>query len=352
MLIRELLSEAMVTFTPQDLAKATAESKYGVIYLTMTGNGEIHIGALQQASNPRNLPDDPVHDDVSWRRKVEMTVQPSKKELDFRMGSVGESLKPKVQQALRALRDAGIIDNTWTIKTTRQASGYVQGTFTNFPNPVDERGLDALADKAIRLTAVTKDIVLYHGTSLRDWEQIQRVGLHPLGFGTNNQHGSESRGKHEGNTKVLYLAGTQDKALDYAKLRLADQNRKRSGNEHIKDYDNEAVVLAVHVPDPGKLVADDDVVNRMARDISRKLWKAKPPEEKQAIMAQVGQQRGFEVKDTTVGEMLWRETDAGFAEIFRLIPPAIFKTWKSSLFRENQVGYKGFIPPKFIKRVM
>ena len=342
------LLEAKVTFTAADVDKAGAESEHGVIYFTMTGNGEIHMKELYP-SNRHNLAD---HPDVSWRRSLKMTVQPKEKKINFYQGSAGESLKPKVQQALRALRDAGIIDDTWHIETTHETGYYPpeSSKFTYKRNPVDEKGLDHLADKAIRLSSVTQNLVLYHGTSMIDWEKIQKVGLHPLGFGSNTMHGPESRSKHEGNAKVLYLAGSIQKAYSYGKLRVDFWNTKKHGSPHIYGRDNDVVVLAVQIPDIGKLVVDDDVVIRMAQNIARKLWKTKSIEERQRIATEIGLQRGFNPSDD-VAQLLWRETEQGFTEIFAKIPPRIFKTWKSSLFRENQVGYKGFIPPKFLKRV-
>lgn len=348
----EILLEAKLTFTKQDFDKA-AEGEFGVVYLTMTGDGSLHIGEKWHARGDKSDPE--YHPDANWRRSIKITLVPKNKEIQFRQGSVGETLKPKVQQALRSLRDAGIINSTWKIRTAMEASGYVDGKFTKFDNEVDKKTLDELVDKAIRLSPITKNIVLYHGTSSIDWEKIQKVGLHPLGYGSNKHFGSESRAKHEGNTKILYLAASEQKAMDYAKSRVDDQNRKENGSSYIYSHGNEPVVLAVHVPDPNKLVADDDLVNGVARNIARKLWKAKSKEEKDQFIAslvakqKLGQKTGF---SGDVAEMYWRESDEGFAEIMAELPSSIFKAWKASLTRENQVGYKGIIPPKFIRRVI
>lgn len=353
MRFHEIINEAKLTFTSADFQKAADESEYHVVHITMTGDGALHIGERWHARGDKNDPE--YHPDAGWRRSLKITLWAKTKTIDIRSGSVGENLKPKVQQAIRSLRDAGIVDNTWTIKTARQAAYYNdEGKYTYLPNTVDEKGIDALTDKMLRLSPVTKDMILYHGTSTMDWTKIQKVGLHPLGYGTNTQYGSESRFKHEGNTKVLYLAGTPDKAMNYAKTRVTDWNIKLRKSEYItaQDGSNDPVILQVQVPDVGRLVADDDIVNELARKIARKLWAAKTPEDQQAIMAELSKQRGFEVKDPSVGMMLWRETDEGFAEIFAKVPPRIFKAWKASLNRENQVGYRGIIPPKFIKRIL
>jgi hypothetical protein len=355
----ELLTEAKLTFSKADFDQAVAKSEFDVISLTMTGNGELHIGDKWHA---RGNTDDPeYHPDASGRRSIKITVLPKNKKIEIRKGSAGNTLQPKVQQALRALRDAGIIDNTWTIKTAKEASGYfpkldadgyISKPWSSIPNEVDAQGLNALVDKAIRLSPESKNLVFYHGTSSIDWEKIQKVGLHPLGYGSNTQHGSESRGKHEGNAKVLYLAGSMDKALSYAKTRVDDWNIKKNKSAYIQIQDNEPVVLAVHVPDPVKLVADDDAVNDIARKISYRIWKEKSPEEQKHIMAELSAKHGFNVKDPTTGQMLWRETDAGFAAIMAKLPKSVYAAWRASLSRNDQVGYRGIIPPKFLKRII
>jgi hypothetical protein len=345
----EILTEAKLTFSLADFEKASEESEFGVVYITMTGDGSLHLGEKWHARGDTNDPE--YHPDASWRRSIKITLIPKKKEIQFREGSVGESLKPKVQQALRTLRDKNIIDNTWKITTTRQAAQNVGNKFVHYTNPIDEKGLDALTDKALRLTNITKDMVFYHGTSTLDFEKIKKVGLHPLGYGSNTQYGSESRGKHEGNNKVLYLAGSVSKALDYAKLRVADWNKKLHGSEYIYDQNNDAIVLAVQIPDPARLVADDDAVNEVARRVASSIWKNKSKEDREAICNKLSQEKGFKVNNDS-GEFLWRETEEGFAEIMSKIPSRIFKTWKASLQRRDQVGYKGIIPPKFIKKVI
>lgn len=346
MRFRDLLDEARLRFSAADLAAATEASDHGVITLTMTGDGDLHLGDLWHA---RGDTTDPLyHADTGWRRSLKFTLQPKQKQLEFRLGSVGDRLKPKVQQALRSLRDSGIIDAGWTIKTAHEAAGYQHGTFVTTPNPIDVQSLEVLVDKAIRLSPVTAQMVLYHGTSTLDWQRIQTIGLLPRGLGSNQQHGAESRAKHAGNENVLYLAGTLAKAQDYAKSRVDDWNRKQHGSPHIYSQDNAPVILAVRIPDPARLMADDDLINQLARGISRQLWAAKPEAERQQIMAGLSQQRGFLVNDHTVGEMLWRETDSGFAAIMAKLPARAFGAWKASLTRNNQVGYRGLIPPKFI----
>jgi len=359
MRIHEILNEAKLAFSAAQLQQAVMNSEFGVIYLTMTGDGTIHLGDKWLARGDKTDPE--YHADSSARRALKMSLLPAKKQLDFRNGSVGENLRPKVQQALRSLRDAGIIDSSWTIRTTRGASGYAidmdddgyrRSTWKEFPNPIDMQGLDALADKAIRLSPVTQHLVFYHGTSSLDWMTIQRVGLHPLGKGSNLQHGTESRAKHEGNAGVLYLAGSMEKALSYAKTRVEDWNRRKHGSPYIHNQDNDPVVLSVTIPDPARLVADDDAVNEIARSIARKIWQSKSSAEQQQIMANLSKAKGFVVKDPSVGQMLWRETDDGFAEIMARLPKQIFSRWRASLLRNNQVGYRGIIPPKFIRRVL
>jgi len=340
------LLEARVRFSQAQLEQAVASVDYHVIDLTMLANGDIIIGHEIDRANPQTHP----------QHAITMTVsmQPDGKELSFRAGSYGEHVQPRVQQAIRALRDAGMIDNTWTIKT-RRGHGYYPpggGQYQNRSDPIDQQGLDAIADKALRLSPMAQNLVFYHGTTGIEWQRIQAVGLQPLFVGANQQSGHESRGKHEGNQGILYLAGSIDQALRYAKTR-AESNalRLQRSADYAKLNDNDPVVLRVQIPDPAKLMVDDDIIIQLAQRISRRLWRAKSVEQQQQITDAINQQRNLKLGRETA-ELLWRESPEGFAEIMQRLPKRVFHAWLGSLKRNNQVGYRGTIPPKFISLIL
>lgn len=343
----ELLTEAKVRFTKQQLEQAVAESEFNVIYLTMLQNGDIVIGDAWDRNDRANPASHPRH-------SVKMTVwlQPDRKELSFREGSHGEYLLPRIQQSLQALRDAGIIDDSWKI-STRSSYGYYpadDNKYRTLPEPLDDKSLDQLADKAIRLSPVTRNLIFYHGTSGTEWQRIQKVGLHPLFMGSNQQRGGESRGKYESNERVLYLASSVDKALQYAKNRSHSNNYRLHGSSYISTDNNEPVVLQVQIPDPAKLVADDDLIIQLAQRISRRLWYGKSQEERQRITHEINLKQNLNV-DADTAQLLWREGD-GFSEIMQRLPKRAFGLWLASLKRNNQVGYRGIIPPRFIKLIV
>jgi hypothetical protein len=215
--------------------------------------------------------------------------------------------------------------------------------------------------------AIRGNFILYHGTSSEDWEKIKTKGLVPLFHGSNQKGGFESREKHPENTKVLYLASSKDTALHYAKARCSSLKiqAKREGKNTMDDYGGHGVhidgvhvypvVLEVHVPDVARLVADDDYVNEMARALSRKIWSEKEDQEKKAILEKLKASRTDlspdwrNWHDPLVQQMLWRETDEGFKEIMSHIPKERYTQWFESLKQSKQVGYRGIIPPKFLK---
>jgi hypothetical protein len=336
---RDILIEAQVKFTKAQLEQVSADDEYHVVTLTMQPNGDIVIG--DEWGRRRNT----VRITVSW--------QADGKELSFYEGSHGEHLRPRVQQAIRALRDAGIIDATWKV-TTRRGYGYYppdSHTYRHTEEPIDLKGLDQLADQALRLSPVSQNLVFYHGTSGLEWRRIQRVGLVPLFVGSNAQHGAESRGKHAGNERVLYLASTVEKALQYAKTRAESNQRRLGGYGSDTNDATTVIVLRVQIPDPARLVADDDLIIRLAQRISRRLWQAKSPEERQQITDQINQQRKLRL-DRDTAELVWRESPEGFAMIMQRMPKRAFSLWLDSLKRNSQVGYRGIIPPKFITPIL
>jgi hypothetical protein len=101
----------------------------------------------------------------------------------------------------------------------------VKGTPKHIPSTVAK--ILALKDPTDEILN-QKPIVMYHGTSLKNWKIIQKEGLRP-GYSDNN----------------VYLATTEKIAEFYGKRQAK------------KDNDSEYVVLQINVPDPAKLASDD-----------------------------------------------------------------------------------------------
>lgn len=291
---------------------------------------------------------------------VSATLFPKTKEISIRgnalPAAVGNRINPLVQQLVATLRQQSFIDETWKIETSSGIGYYKKGssTYIKEPEPVDKNGIDYAADPKNRFSmANLDDLIFYHGTSSVDWVKIQKYGLVPLMTGPNTTGASESRAKYDMNAHVLYLATTTKIAHGYAKARTESWERKFKKETNWKALDQvEEVIIEVRVPDPTRLVSDDDAVNDVMRSIATKTFKNKSPDEQKRIMTALSASAGFEIKDRTVAEMLWRETKEGFDEIIEQAPKEIWKDWFKSLQQYNQVGYRGIIPPTFLKRIL
>lgn len=288
--------------------------------------------------------------EIPGERSVErLGLYAKDKMIDLR----NEILTSSKQKLLKFLLATGIIDRTWKLKKDSQD---VTEDFDFFLDP-----RNALT------RSFNGKLSLYHGTSSQDWDSIKKKGLVPLLYGSNMQPGFESRFKHEGNLKVLYLTGDFYKAKQYARTRCTSIQikAKREGKETHEDrfgiwIDKKQitpVVLRVAIPNINNLVADDDYINSFARDVAYKLWENKSETEKKDLIPKLKKARpdlshnwaGWD--DPTNQVMIWRETDEGFKEVMSHIPKAKYKEWFNSLIEgDNQVGYRGIIPPKFIKR--
>ena len=136
-------------------------------------------------------------------------------------------------------------------------------------------------------------------TETPDWRARRWAATHQRIYDTAlelfQQHGFESRAKHDGNQKVLYLATDMRQAKQYADTRVTGQERKLQALPYRDRPDVEPVILRVTIPDPHNLVADDDAANSVIRKISYSLWKKKPREEQDRIMAELSQRQGWKV---------------------------------------------------------
>ncbi len=90
-----------------------------------------------------------------------------------------------------------------------------------------------------------KPIVMYHGTSMKRWKTIAKQGLRP--GNTPDNYNDLVPGYSEHN---IYLTATPKGAEFYGKRQAK------------KDKDDAYVILAVTVPDPAKLMADDHMIYR------------------------------------------------------------------------------------------
>ena len=87
----------------------------------------------------------------------------------------------------------------------------------------------------------------------------------------------------------------------------------------------------------------------MLRQIAYKVWKKKPEEEQEKSKKEVIKKLGFDPNDES---MYVRLTEKGMKEVLSRLPQSAYKTWYASLTRaDSQVGYRGFIPVKFIKLI-
>ena len=330
--LRKLLVTALFKgYTDKELEETLRDNK--TLYLYVDQQHKVQIDYVKP---------------IKGKRLTSVTLHPAGKEIrvDSTDGTIGNKVQPITQQLLKFLEGEKLIDKTWNV-LTNDYSKYVGNDFKTFQSKYKD--FNFLTDPRNRISDNMKDIVLYHGTSDQDWEKIQKQGLFPLLQGPNKEGGFESRHKHEGNENVLYLTGDLHKAQDYAKARVSSlQLKAKKAGQFIT---REPVILEVKIPDPRKLVADDDIVNGVAREQSRKLWDKKPEEEKKRLMAELTKKMGWEIKDDSTATIVWRETDEGFNEIMNTIPKQIYKAWKASLKRTNQVGYKGKIPPSYITKL-
>jgi hypothetical protein len=329
--------EAKIPFTAADVMKAAGDGDYVPMWIDFNGN--VHL-EFQSERSPR---------------AEKINLRPKAKQIELRSrGFSGGHVWPRLQQLLRSLMDKGIIDATWTVNGG-SIGRYVDRTFESKPEEINARTAGELAQKSSRLTPVTEDLIFYHGTSELDWESIKRVGLHPLG--SKYVKGAyESRAKHELNKDLIYLASSMQGAWDYAKTRTRSMMKQEMPGKYELfknspecDWPMKPVVLRVKIPDIAKLRSDDDAANQIMRKWADILWNKKSKEEQARLIASMSKDRGFDVKSFPA--FVWRETDAGFSEIMNRVPKRVWMKWLASIRRYQQVGYKGYILPKFLEPI-
>lgn len=144
----------------------------------------------------------------------------------------------ELQQVLRSLRPYGVTDN-FAIKGVPTHVPKTVGALMQASDPTDE----ILKGNAP---------IMYHGTSTSRWASIQKVGLQP---GHTPDTYPDLRGGYSEHN--IYLATTAKGAEFYAKRQAK------------KDGDTGWVILAVRLPDPARLKADDRVIHGF--DLSTKI---------------------------------------------------------------------------------
>lgn len=152
--------------------------------------------------------------------------------------------------------------------------------------------------------------VMYHGTTDKHLDQIMRFGLMPQGDTKSVMRGNNST--ISGYTqKNIYL--TVDPVL--AQLYANSQSNHLGGNP---------VVFKVTIPDPNKLVADDDHVINVAKKMAREYIEDK-----------------YNVDDAI------RDEYSGPA-IEQFVAKAINDLFTRSIESTDSVGYQGRIPASHI----
>jgi len=331
-----------LSFSIEDLKSAFAKDSYAVV--TLLSNGKLILGYPEG--------------DVPFVTKI--SLNPKTK--TFHIKAVGNKVTPRDQAILNTLKNKGMIDSSWKAST--------QGGFDKISEELEDFDFATDPRNSFSRKLLSK-FKLYHGTTNIDYEKIKKTGLISLDK-SGARPGFESRVKHEGNAGVLYLASTFDSALAYAKTRsssLKNGLAKKAGYQILNELDMPFVlrnpetkeilkiypiVLEVTVPDMARLVADDDHINDKAREIAREMFDNFTPEEIEDARKLAAADRP-DLKDwlnePSKIQMIWRETSNGFAAIMKKVPDKLYHEWFESLERNGQVGYKGIITPKFLKKM-
>lgn len=347
------------TITPEDIEDIRSElDSKGYASVIMTHSGEIF--------GP-NIGTDWHLNKASWRDKknsINIILSKQKDGNIIKLRTYGHLLTPSGLDALKTLKDSGIIDDTWKIDPNFvQPKEYIDDKYTSFQGGL--HGQNPTVGSMINRPVFSKDIssndlVLWHGTSSKDWEQIQRDGkLVPLFHGNNQQYGYQSRVKHKYNADHLYLATNEDIAWEFAKDRSRDQNRlsdkeswKYIQHDGPSKWPIKPVLLKVKVPNIANLRSDDDPINDILRNVADRIWDKKTDEEKEQIAQYLRKKTGMDLKDPSVTKMIWREDDdTGWPEIEKRIPSRAYKAWIASIKRKGHVAYKGAIPIEYIQEV-
>lgn len=272
----------------------------------------------------------------------------------------GNLLTPQAIDLIKTLKDSGVIDDSWVIKPRAKLSEFIGTDQVDFNGGFGGETVGKMLEKPpLDRNVPAENLVFWHGTSSKDWEDIQRSGvLKPLYQGS-QEAGFQSRGKNTHNKDHVYLAANEDVAWTYAKDRASHMNEKYFKDEwirnirweHVDRWPIKPVLLKVKIPDTKNLRSDDDPVSDFLRKIGDKVWERKSPEEKQNIAQYIAKKYKTDPKNEKDVKVRWRDDEIGMSELINKLPARVYNTWLASMYRQKQVAYKGSIPLKYIEEV-
>lgn len=276
--------------------------------------------------------------------------------VEIRDRVIGNRIQAGTQQLLQQLVKDNIIDKTWTVSFRDDEGLYKKGEYTHIHGTFDKLPV-SFWSRNTRIN-LGENLVLYHGTSSEDLPTILKYGLRPLGS-KYTRSGSASRLRTEENKDFLYLATDFRTAYRYAKDRASDQMRRLHKDKweylQYRDFeywDIKPVVLEVTVPDFTKLRSDDDRIIRLLKDKADKIWKEFTPEQQESEWqtTKLWYQKvlKFTPKETDRSSFYWIQSDNGLKYVLDRFDKTEWNNWKASLSNQ-QVAYKGFIPPQYLK---
>lgn len=341
-----IISEA---FAPSkaDFEQALAKSEYKILTVRMDKKGIIYI-------------DDP----VSYKSPVENTEIKSSLKLNYDDNEIdiyrtklhGNKIDAGTQQLISALLKAGVIDSSWKTSFSDESGYYLQGQYSYKKG--DYEGLPPNFWKRNTRVDLGENLILYHGTSDLELPTIMKYGLRPLGMG-HTVAGHETRLRVEDNKDTLYLAGIFDDAFGYAKTKARSNMRRldKTQYQYVEHSEWERwfikpVVLSVRVPDFTRLRSDDDRIIQLIKEKATKLWNSMPADQKQMeqeLSVKWFKEQGMTYDPEQIESYLWTISQNGFEKAIKLIGKEEWSDWKSSLKSHNQIGYKGVIPPQYIR---
>jgi hypothetical protein len=121
----------------------------------------------------------------------------------------------------------------------------------------------------------------------------------------------------------------------------------------IEYWDIKPVVLEVTLPDFTKLRSDDDRVIRLMKDKADELWKQFSEEQRNNQWEQTKiwfqKNAGFTPTETWKGSSYWIKSDNGLQYVLPRFDKNEWNDWKASVKADQQVAYKGSIPPQYLK---
>jgi hypothetical protein len=277
--------------------------------------------------------------------------------VELRHGNVGNRIDSGNQQLLQQLKKDNIINSEWTVSFKDDEGLYKNGKYTHIQSTFDKLPV-SYWNRTKRLN-FGENLILYHGTSTEDLPTIMKYGLQPLGRKYTTP-GSATRIRTEENKDFLYLATDFRTAYRYAKDRASSQMRRLHKKKweylqyrETQYWDIQPVVLEVTIPDFTKLKSDDDRVIRLMKDKAEELWNQLSDEEKSKEWEQTKlwfkKIAGFTPKETDKSSFYWIMSDNGLQYVLDRFDKSAWNDWKASIKSYQQVAYKGFIPPQYLK---